>query len=405
MKAKKKKDKKKVQVWFKTGVENLLRHKGGTYYARFRIGSKRKLISLRTDDFTVAKLRLRDEAVKIERLRSRIRGHEVGDPTMGDLATVYAERFESLEITEASKRDRRISLKRLVNSWPGFKKLRPSQISSKDIWTWANRLKNEGSGFVPKHSKNPPRKGTSGSAVNRSITAIQQLLDIAVEVGAVHVNAARQRPPAGFGRLRKKAGPKAVHLPPAEVMMKLLDEIERPDQRADRRIIHAQKWHRLNAGELCRFCAYSGARVSEAGRATWADDRDSSLILHGTKTQSSDRTLPMNPSLRRLLDTIRRRRKKNAVLLGTPPPRPSAPILAVRKAQKSITRACKVLGIERLTHHDFRHEFATRCLELGIDPKIVAEWLGHSDGGVLVLKVYGHVRPAHSAASASKLVF
>jgi hypothetical protein len=35
----------------------------------------------------------------------------------------------------------------------------------------------------------------------------------------------------------------------------------------------------------------------------------------------------------------------------------------------------------------------------------VADWLGHADGGVLVLKTYGHVRPEHAAAAAAKVSF
>jgi len=328
-----------------------------------------------------------------------------GDVSMRDLIRAYVERFESLEITPASKRDRHISLKRLIRSWPGFEDLAPKTITAQEVWSWANRLKNDGSGFTPPQGTKPPRKGTSGSAVNRSVTALQQVLDIAVELGAIHQNPARQKAPAGYGRLRKKADPKKVHLPPHSVMQELFLEIEKPDADADRRIVAAQRWHRLNAGELCRFMAYSGARVSEAAAATWADDRATSLILHGTKTESSDRTLPMNPALRALLDNIRARRGKEAALLGEHPPRPEDRVLLVREAQKSITRACGALRISRLSHHDFRHFFATRCLENGVDPKTVAEWLGHADGGVLVLRIYGHVRPAHSAAAAAKLIF
>jgi hypothetical protein len=35
-------------------------------------------------------------------------------------------------------------------------------------------------------------------------------------------------------------------------------------------------------------------------------------------------------------------------------------------------------------------------LELGVDVKTVAQWQGHQDGGVLILKTYSHVRALHS---------
>jgi hypothetical protein len=45
--------------------------------------------------------------------------------------------------------------------------------------------------------------------------------------------------------------------------------------------------------------------------------------------------------------------------------------------------------------------FITRALELGVDPKTISEWQGHRDGGVLIMRVYSHVRPVHSQRMAS----
>ena len=38
------------------------------------------------------------------------------------------------------------------------------------------------------------------------------------------------------------------------------------------------------------------------------------------------------------------------------------PILKVNEAQKAMDRAAKEIGMERITHHDLRHLFATRML-------------------------------------------
>ena len=59
----------------------------------------------------------------------------------------------------------------------------------------------------------------------------------------------------------------------------------------------------------------------------------------------------------------------------------------------------------RITHHDLRHLFATRCIESGVDIPTVSRWLGHKDGGALAMKVYGHLRDAHSSAMAQKVTF
>jgi integrase len=77
----------------------------------------------------------------------------------------------------------------------------------------------------------------------------------------------------------------------------------------------------------------------------------------------------------------------------------------VGECEKSLTRACKLAKVARITHHDLRHLFATRCIESGVDIPTVSRWLGHSDGGALAMKVYGHLRREHSASMAQKVTF
>jgi integrase len=49
--------------------------------------------------------------------------------------------------------------------------------------------------------------------------------------------------------------------------------------------------------------------------------------------------------------------------------------------------------------------FATRCIEAGVDIPTVSRWLGHSDGGALAMRVYGHLRDTHSTEMAQKVHF
>src|SRR2546421_3410919 len=74
-------------------------------------------------------------------------------------------------------------------------------------------------------------------------------------------------------------------------------------------------------------------------------------------------------------------------------------------AKKALDRACKKVGADRITHHDLRHLFATRCIESGVDIPTVSRWLGHKDGGALAMKTYGHLRREHSIAQAQKVSF
>ena len=79
--------------------------------------------------------------------------------------------------------------------------------------------------------------------------------------------------------------------------------------------------------------------------------------------------------------------------------------MGVRECQKSMDRAAKVVGMPRITHHDLRHLFATRCIESGVDIPTVSRWLGHKDGGALAMRVYGHLRDSHSLKMAQKVTF
>ena len=74
-------------------------------------------------------------------------------------------------------------------------------------------------------------------------------------------------------------------------------------------------------------------------------------------------------------------------------------------ARLQLMRACERLGLPRFGHHAMRHFFCSNAIEAGCDFKVIAEWLGHKDGGVLVAKTYGHLRNEHSAAMALRITF
>ncbi|WP_370640499.1 tyrosine-type recombinase/integrase [Salipaludibacillus sp. CUR1] len=55
----------------------------------------------------------------------------------------------------------------------------------------------------------------------------------------------------------------------------------------------------------------------------------------------------------------------------------------------------------RISFHDLRHTHATIMLELGQNPKVVSERLGHSRVGV-TLDIYSHVNPDTQKQAALK---
>jgi integrase len=75
------------------------------------------------------------------------------------------------------------------------------------------------------------------------------------------------------------------------------------------------------------------------------------------------------------------------------------------RRQTSIAQITPYLGLRDFTHHTLRHYFVSNAVELGIDYKVIAQWVGHKDGGLLVAKTYGHLRDTHSAEMARRTVF
>lgn len=85
--------------------------------------------------------------------------------------------------------------------------------------------------------------------------------------------------------------------------------------------------------------------------------------------------------------------------------KPTDAVMQVKTCEGSLTTACKIVGVKRITHHDLRHLFATICIEQGTDIPTVSKWLGHKDGGALAMKIYGHLRQEHSVSMAKLIRF
>jgi len=124
----------KKTTWERTPVQNLLRNRSsGNYYGRWTITvngkSKQKWINLNTDVFSVAKLRVADEATKIEKLRGSSSAFVAGSGTVGDLMRVYEERSKANpDLKPATITSRLVALGKLRKTWPELDGLKPTQV-------------------------------------------------------------------------------------------------------------------------------------------------------------------------------------------------------------------------------------------------------------------------------------
>ena len=74
-----------------------------------------------------------------------------------------------------------------------------------------------------------------------------------------------------------------------------------------------------------------------------------------------------------------------------------------KDGKKALATACKRLGYPAYSQRSLRRMFITRCIEKGVDVKVIAQWQGHQDGGKLILGTYSHVRNAHAEEMAKLL--
>jgi len=332
---------------------------------------KGKLVrrSLLTSVLSVAKLRLSDFE-RQERHRAEA-GDAVaqGKMTVADAIVFHKQRVAgdaSLKPRTKDYHDQRI--KALLKSWPGLDKILIRDLKKTDCLNWAGAF----------------GKDASPTAFNHTVGILRTLLEIGCEVGARYDN------PAKFIK-RACERAKQLVLPTPDQFEAFVAEIERGGSRDSQ-----------NCADLVRFLAFGGFRKGEAAQILWADcDLKKGEILvrgdlvTGTKNWSI-RRVPMIPDMIGLLAGLKAER---------PDAKPSDPVMLVGECQGAMNRAAEEVEMSRITHHDLRHLFATRCIESGVDIPTVSRWLGHKDGGALAMKVYGHLRDHHSVNMAQRVTF
>ncbi len=356
--------------WQKTQYSNLIRYvPSGTYYARLRVKGKLIRRSLKTDVLSVAKLRLSDFEKHERQVAESRDSVAAGKLTMADAIKIHKQRLAGNVSLKPRTKDYCVQrITALLKSWPELERKEVRSITKTDCLNWAAK-------FGP---------GRSATAFNHTISILRNLFEIGIEMGSRYDNPARF-----IKRLRER--PKRLTLPEPEKFTEFVSAVE-----------NGGGGFSKYCADLVRFLAFGGFRKSEAANITWADcDFDKGEIIvrgdpvTGTKNWTI-RRVPMIPDMRKLLERLK---------AENPDALPSHPVMRVRECQKAMDRAAKEIGMERITHHDLRHLFATLCIESGVDIPTVSRWLGHKDGGALAMKVYGHLRDQHSVNMAQRVTF
>ena len=142
---------------------------------------------------------------------------------------------------------------------------------------------------------------------------------------------------------------------------------------------------------------YTGARFAELANLIWEDvDFDKRVIYirstenHRTKTERSERTIPMTEKLFILLKDI----NQNPISKIYPFCTPQGKQLKERRLLDVCKRIASKAGIKSNAYiHKFRHTMATHLILNGVSIENIKELLGH--WSIAETEIYAHNKPDH----------
>jgi integrase len=341
------------------------RASSGVYYAFLKRGRKQFHRSLKTTDKALAKRRLAELRADVGSLVS----HDAAAVTF----EVLADRWQASvrhTVKESTAARRQRCVKALS---PFFAGLTLRNVTTAHCEAWVTK---RGYKIAPQ-------------TFAHELDTMKAVFDYAKEQGLILRNPAQ-------AIKRKRILPAKIEVPTLDQFRQLVAAIRRSDGRAD------SQAKAKDGADLVELLAYSGCRLNEACNLRWRDmhfDRTPPCFtVTGGERMTKNyetRTVPMTDALLGLLSRLYAEQK----------PKPGEAVVKIGSAKKCLGTACRRLGFPRFTHHDFRHFFATTCIEAGVDIPTISKWLGHKDGGALAMKVYGHLRQEHSFAQIKRVQF
>ncbi len=158
--------------------------------------------------------------------------------------------------------------------------------------------------YVDKHGRRRrrPRRALSATSINKTITRLGQILEVAVEYGLIAANPAKSR----RRRLKaQKALP--VWLDRAEHIKALLDAAGELDRQAKVKGGHDQKGGPAYRRALLATLVFAGLRIGELTALQWRDIdlAENRITVRMSKTDAGVRQIDLLPALRNELDAYK----------------------------------------------------------------------------------------------------
>jgi integrase len=387
------------KTWVRTRIQGIMKHRSGILYARVYKGGREKWHSLKTPILEVAIPRFRKKVGELEAEAKAKKSANAGRLTVADAIRLFEDEVKkgwSLR-GRGSRTRRRVAprsveyrlntITALKKTWPGLTWLDTRQMTPEGRAEALLRRDAE-LAKIPIRSVSEATcedwgsrysKAVSASVFNNTLDTLRYVFEEAVRVQGLVEN-----PAAKVGRCSVKS--KTVKLPSLAQFNACVEEIN-----------SAGAWCSKDCADFVQFLAFTGARKNEAANVEWRDiDFGAGEVVLRVTKNGELRRVPMISASRTLLERMRGQRAGESL---------DRRVLRVAEAQGAINGAARKVGMDRITHHDLRHFFATVCIESGVDIPTVSRWLGHKDGGALAMKTYGHLRNEHSKAAAQKVSF
>jgi len=336
---------------------NISRHGNGTLYFVVRRQGQLVRRSLGTKDLSQARKRIREDGIK-----SLLGGCEPVAPTQRGFVEARVQPFAG----DLDEHDRRLMLMS-----------EGSRLMAKLGRKAVERYAKDWQSFSPIEVWNAYRQSRVGreitSGANHLRWYLGKLVSWAMERGLLAsgvLDELKQIP-------KVKVPPRRIRVPEPELVNEFLQMIGTEDEQG---------------ASFLRFLGSSGLRRGAALGLTWRQVDFASGSLEVRQKGGRVRVLPMSAEA---IEVLKSRRHLS---------RPwSFNQNDIDRLSRKMRKYAKGFDLDLVTYHAFRHYFASRALMAGLTVQEVADLLGHSDGGVLVLQTYGHICGARLKAAVSNL--
>lgn len=347
-------------VWVKTPDDNIYIHVAtGGRYLKATVCGKSFVRSLKTKSQETAKRR-RDAMLVAERKRrDRCTDESV---TMGKLMEDFEVAIAADGKLKPRSKDYRMeTLRQLKATWPELQGEKPGDVTRASVKEWADKVKQQ----------------YSPTRFNGTLETLRRLLGMAKQAGLLGSDPADTIDRASVPLTQEE-------LPDLKDIQRLVEELDRPPGLRKQR-----------AAKVIKFMLYTGCRIGatpEVMRSNIDLERNE-IVLPKIKYDDKPVRVPIFGEARPFFERLLAEHEGDG------------PLFTVRYPAKVLAAACRAIGIPRLTLHKLVKIFSTVAFVATKDAALVAQWRGHKDRGVTLLKTYVHLMDSYSQAEAKKVRF